>query len=238
MAALPQELAAAVNRTVDHLKNQTAEVSIDRVDTSTGRLQAEISVRNMSGHKFPTAYPSRRAWLHVVVTDRTGRVVFESGKLNANGSIQGNDNDDDATKFEPHYLEINNPGQVQIYEDIMVGANNVPTTGLLTAVRFIKDNRLLPKGFDKKTAAAEIAPQGEAVADADFSEGGDHIRYSIPVTDGAGPFKVDAELWFQPISYRWATNLKSYKAPEPERFTGYYDAMSGSSAVLISKTSK
>ena len=62
-----------------------------------------------------------------------------------------------------HYSEITTPDQVQIYEDIMVGTNNVPTTGLLTAVRFIKDNRLLPKGFDKRTVEQEIAPQGEAV---------------------------------------------------------------------------
>src|SRR6185295_15188061 len=106
-------------------------------------------------------------------------VVFESGALNANGSIQGNDNDADPVRFEPHYMEITNSDQVQIYEDIMVGANNVPTTGLLTAVRFIKDNRLLPKGFNKRAVDAEIAVQGNAVNDNDFVGGGDKIRYTV-----------------------------------------------------------
>src|SRR5207237_8147477 len=144
---------------------KTAQIAIDRIDVTAGRLQTEISVQNLGGHKFPTAYPSRRAWLHVTVKDRNGRAVFESGALNANGSITGNDNDADPNRFEPHYTEINNPEQVQIYEDIMVGANNMPTTGLLTAVRFIKDNRLLPKGFTKNRADAPIAPQGGAATD-------------------------------------------------------------------------
>jgi hypothetical protein len=233
VVALPEEFEAAANRTLEHLKAKTAEVSIDRVDEVGGRLQADLSVQNLTGHKFPTAYPSRRAWLHVTVTDRSNRVVFESGALNPNGSIQGNDNDTDATRFEPHYTEINSADQVQIYEDIMVGANNMLTTGLLTAVRFIKDNRLLPKGFDKKTVGQEIAPQGSAANDEDFSGGGDKIRYSMPIGNAEGPFRVEAELWFQPISYRWANNLKPYDAMEPRRFTGYYDAMSSGSGVML-----
>ncbi len=234
--ALPEEFEAAANRTMDHLKSETAQLSLDRIDVTAGRLVAELSVRNLSGHKFPTAYPSRRAWLHVTVKDRLGRTVFESGALNANGSIQGNDNDADANRFEPHYTEITAPDQVQIYEDIMVGANNLPTTGLLTAVRFIKDNRLLPEGFDKVSAAPEIAPQGEAMTDPDFKSGGDKIRYSVPVDSSqSGEFQVEAELWFQPVSYRWANNLRTYKGAEPQRFVGYYDAMSSGSAVMVAR---
>jgi hypothetical protein len=234
--ALPQEFEAAANRTVEHLKANTAQVTIDQVDVTGGRLQADISVQNLSGHKFPTAYPSRRAWLHVTVKDRNGRAVFESGALNPNGSIQGNDNDADPLRYELHYTEINNADQVQIYEDIMVGANDMPTTGLLTAVRFIKDNRLLPKGFDKRAVEADIAPKGAAMDDANFTSGGDKIRYSVPVGNAQGPFQVEAEFWFQPISFRWANNLKSYKAMETERFTGYYDTMSSGSGVMLTRT--
>jgi hypothetical protein len=236
--ATPEEFEAAATRTVEHLKSKTAQVSIDRVDVSGGRLQADISVQNLSGHKFPTAYPSRRAWLHVTVKDRTGQVVFESGALKPDGSITGNDNDADKNRFEPHYTEISNTDQVQIYEDIMVGADDWPTTGLLTAVRFIKDNRLLPKGFDKRKVEKEIAPQGEAMNDDDFTAGGDKIRYSVAVGNAQGPFQVEAEFWFQPISFRWANNLKTYNAMEPQRFTRYYDAMSSGSAVLIARASK
>jgi hypothetical protein len=235
--ALPAELEAAAARTVEHLQSKTARVAVDRLEVTDGRLNADIAVENLGGHKFPTAYPSRRAWLHVKVVDRNNRTVFESGALNPNGSITGNDNDADTARFEPHYEAVSQPDEVQIYEDIMVGQNGVPTTGLLTAVRFIKDNRLLPAGFQKQKVEQEIAPQGNAMADDDFTGGGDRIRYAIPVPAAQGPLRVDAELWFQPISYRWAANLKTYNATEPQRFTRYYDAMSSGSAVLISRAS-
>jgi hypothetical protein len=117
--------------------------------------------------------------------------------------------------------------------DIMVRANNVPTTDLLTAVRFIKDNRLLPAGFNKQSVTQDIAPQGEAMKDQNFTGGGDTVRYTVNVGNAPGPFTVDAEFWFQPISYRWANNLKSYDAFELKRFTRYYDSMAGGSAVLL-----
>jgi hypothetical protein len=237
VVALPAELEGAAARTVDHLQSKTARVAVEKLEMSGSRLTADISVENLGGHKFPTAYPSRRAWLHVKVLDRNNQTLFESGGLNADGSITGNDNDIDATRFEPHYAEVSQPDQVQIYEDIMVGQNGMPTTGLLTAVRFIKDNRLLPAGFQKSRVEQDIAPQGAAMTDDDFTGGGDRIHYAIPLTNTQGPLRVDVELWFQPISYRWAANLRSYTAFEPQRFTRYYDAMSSGSAVLIDRAS-
>jgi hypothetical protein len=234
--ALPQELEAAAARTIDHLQSRTAQVSVDRVQVTAGRLQAEMSIRNLGGHKFPTAYPSRRAWLHVTVRDRNQQLLFESGALHADGSIAGNDNDADPRRFEPHYTEVTESDQVQIYEDIMVGVDGMPTTGLLTAVRFIKDNRLLPAGFDKRIVGQEIAPQGGAMNDDDFTGGGDRINYSVPLGQAQGPFRVEVEFLFQPISFRWASNLKAYDAVEPQRFTRYYDAMSSGSATLIART--
>jgi hypothetical protein len=231
--ALPPELEGAATRTIEHLRGKTAQLAIDRVEVVDGHLRAEIAVENVGGHKFPTAYPSRRAWLHVSVLDRNNRVIFESGALNPNGSIAGNDSDADPDRFEPHYTEVTTSDQVQIYEDIMVGGDDVPTTGLLTAVRFIKDNRLLPRGFDKRKVENEIAPQGGAMNDADFIGGGDRIRYIAPVAGAEGPFRVEAELWFQPIAFRWAENLKSYEAMEPQRFVGYYEAMSSGSALML-----
>jgi hypothetical protein len=201
---------------------------------SGGRLEVDLAVRNSTGHKLPTAYPSRRAWLHVTVRDRNGRQVFESGAITPSGLIQGNDNDADATKFEPHYTEIRQPDQVQIYESIMGDPAGAPTTGLLTAVRYLKDNRLLPRGFDKATADADIQVIGGATEDPDFTGGGDVVRYSIDTAGGEGPFHIEVELRFQPIGFRWAQNLKPYNAPETQRFVGYYDSMaSGSSEVLV-----
>ena len=232
-AALPAEMDAAANRTIAHLQSQSAKVAIRNLGVRNGRVEAEISIENLGGHKLPTGYPSRRVWLHVTVRDRNGRVIFESGALNPNGSIAGNDNDQDATRFEPHYTEITSRDQVQIYEPILGDPQGRPTTGLLTALRYLKDNRLLPRGFDKRTADKDIAVHGEAAGDADFTSGGDTIRYSAAAGDGQGPFQVEAELWFQPIAYRWAMNLKSYQAMEPQRFVRYYEATASGSGVML-----
>ena len=56
---------------------------------------------------------------------------------------------------------IDRPDQVQIYESILGDADSHPTTGLLSAVRYLKDNRLLPRGFDKATADPQIAVFGD-----------------------------------------------------------------------------
>ena len=236
--ALEQELNTAATRTIDYLQKQAARLTIDRVEASGGRLEADITVQNLGGHKFPTGYPSRRTWLHVTVRDRNNRVVFESGALNPDGSITGNDNDADPLRFEPHYGEISSADQVQIYESIMVDQAGAPTTGLLNAVRFIKDNRLLPRGFDKRTADVQIATVGEAASDADFTGDGDKIRYIVQVSNAEGPLRVEAELMYQPTSYRWANNLRKYDAFEPQRFVGYWDSMAAASAVVVASAAR
>ena len=125
-----------------------------------------VVVENLTGHKLPTGYPSRRAWLHVTVRDRFGRPAFESGAATPTGAIAGNDHDTDGIRYEPHYEEIRSTDQVQIYESVMVDGEGAPTTGLLRGVRYAKDNRLLPRGFNKETASADVAIHGGAVADA------------------------------------------------------------------------
>ncbi len=234
--ALPHELSAAADETVRFLGSQAAAIRVDDVRVESGRLRADVIVENLGGHKLPTAYPARRVWLHFVARDANGRVAFESGALNADGSVQGNDNDADPGAFEPHYREIREAGQVQIYESVLGDAGGKVTTGLLSAVGYLKDNRLLPRGFDKKTAEPDIAVHGTALEDADFTGGGDRVRYSAPVGDAPGPFTIEVELLYQPIGYRWANNLKPYDAhAEPHRFSGYYDAMAGASSAVLAR---
>ena len=233
--AAPDEFAGNVRRTKEHLQSEAARISIKKPEERGGRLETEVAIENFGGHKLPTAYPSRRVWLHVVVRDKNNNAVFESGALNASGAIPDNDNDTDAAKFEPHYTEIRGAGQVQIYEAIMADNSGAVTTGLLHAVRYAKDNRLLPRGFDKKTAGADIAVAGKAREDDDFTGGSDRIRYSIDPGGAQGPFRIEVELCYQPIGYRWAMNLKNYNAAEPQRFVRYYEAAAGSTMVVLAK---
>lgn len=239
VSALPQELSLAARRTEEHLRAATAAVGFEKAAILEGRLEADVRVRNEAGHKFPTAYPSRRAWLHVTVTDGGGHTVFESGGFSPDGRIVGNDNDADAARYEPHHDTITAPDQVQVYEAIMVDREGRVTTGLMSAARWAKDNRLLPAGFRKApaTADARVAVVGAALEDPDFGAGTDRVRYSLPVDEDAGPFTVTAELWFQPIAFRWAESLDGYDTFETRRFVGYYRSMASGSAIEIGRAS-
>ncbi|MFO1247345.1 MAG: hypothetical protein U1E93_03785 [Alphaproteobacteria bacterium] len=155
-------------------------MAIANTARSDGRLTFDVAVTNRTGHKLPTAYPARRAWLHVTVRDASNAVVFESGAVRPDGSIVGGDNDADPQKFEqPHYSRITQPDQVEIFESIMGDFRGRVTTGLLYGSHYLKDNRILPKGFDKKNADPQIAVVGPARDDPRFIGGSAAITYSV-----------------------------------------------------------
>ena len=235
--ATSDELEATAKATVRQLQEQTATLSIARSELAGGKLNVDVEREEPDGTQIPDRLPLAP---HMAARDRarSRRDARCSSRARSprTGLIQGNDNDADATKYEPHYDQITSADQVQIYEPIMGDPNNVPTTGLLTATHYLKDNRLLPRGFDKTTADNDIGVFGAALQDANFTGDGDRVRYSVDVPAGGGPYQVEVELLYQPIGYRWAHNLEKYDAPEPKRFVGYYNAMSSASWVVVAKT--
>jgi hypothetical protein len=233
--ALSEELKAANDRTREFLQTQAARVTIQRVDSMPGKVAIEVLAQNLSGHKLPTAFPSRRAWLHVLVKDEQGNVLFESGKLRSDGSIVGNANDEDPLKFEPHYREITKPDEVEIFEPILVDAQGRVTTGILNAARYAKDNRLLPAGFDKASADGDIKVVGNAAEDPGFTDRGSLVRYVVPTGTAVGKLTILAELWYQPIGYRWAHNFVPYQASEPQRMVKYFQTAAPDSAIVLAK---
>jgi hypothetical protein len=233
--ALPQELNATASASEKNLADNAAALEVSRLALADGRLEVDVVVTNRAGHKLPSAYPSRRAWLHVTISDGEGRILLESGAFEPSGMIQGNDNDLDGSRFEPHHTLITSPDEVQIYEDIMVDYAGEVTTGLLWGVRYIKDNRLLPRGFDKRTADSDVAVHGAADADADFEGGSDVVRYSVDVGSGQPPFRVVAELWYQPIGFRWAMNLGGYDTRESAQFLTFFSDVSSSSRSVMAR---
>lgn len=232
--ATREELEMTAARTVDYLGTHSAGLAVGNQEWEDDTLQFTVSVSNLAGHKLPTAYPSRRVWLHVTVLDGDGAVVFESGAVNPDGSITGNDNDSDPTRFEPHYELISAEDQVQIYEPVLVDYRGRVTTGLLYGVAYAKDNRLLPRGFDKHGVPDDIGVFGAAAGDDDFAAGSDRVRYRIDTGDRQGPFTAEAVLNYQSIGFRWAENLRDYDNHESERFLRYYDENSADSPVRLS----
>ena len=72
VAGAPEHFAASIQRTIDQLSSATARLTLQNAGLEIGALLAELSVENLAGHKFPAGYPSRRAWLHIRVPDKTG----------------------------------------------------------------------------------------------------------------------------------------------------------------------
>jgi hypothetical protein len=225
-----------MERTVAQLQNRTATVEVAELELLGTTLSAVVAVDSQVGHKFPTGFPARRAWLHVTVLDADGHTVYESGATTPDGAIVGNDNDESPGQYEPHYSEIGEPGQVQIYESILVDPEGNVTTVLLSGYGYAKDNRLLPAGFDKTTAHADFAPYGRVVSDDDFDGGEDRVLYSVDLGSAKGPFTVEVELLYQSIGYRWAENVRSYQAAETTRFLEYYQEVPNLPVVVSSAT--
>jgi hypothetical protein len=64
------------------------------------------------------------------------------------------------------------------------------------------------------------------------------VRYSVNLGDVQEPVRVEGELWYQPIGYRWANNFKPYtSAAEPRRFSGYFDSMAQASGEMLARAS-
>ena len=234
VTASSADIERAVEATTRFLRDDTASLTIDLIERAGGRLHVDVTVTNRAGHKLPTGYPARRAWIDFAVKDQQGRILFRSGEVSPDGAIAGNDNDADPSRFEPHHDRIEDEAQVQIYESVMAAANGSPTTGLLQGVRYAKDNRLLPRGFDKRSAHPDTAVVG-AENDPSFEGGRDRIRYSVPVAESAAPLTVEAVLRFQPIGFRWAKNLEAYDAPETRRFMNYYAAGSREASEVLTR---
>ena len=153
-----------------------------------GVLELAVEVFNKTGHKLPTGFPSRRMWLHVVVKNGSGKVVFESGAWDAvSGELVG------AAARQEHRDRITRSSEVAVYEAAMKAPDGTTTMSLLRAAGYAKDNRILPLGF---VSNAQIAPVGVG-GDADFVAGSDKVHYSVPV---GGPVTVTVEALYQSVA--------------------------------------
>ena len=222
VSATQQEFSETIARVEQQLSQNTASLSLEELSLNGDSLETEIMIHVFTGHKFPTSIPTRRAWLHFVVKDSSGQIIFESGKQNPDGSIQGNAADIDPLAYEPHYELITQPDQVQIYEGIMQNSDKEVTYTLLRAGSYAKDNRLLPVGADKENLPADIAVYGFAANDADFVGGSDLVRYRVDTSGYEGPFTISVELLYETLSYRFVQDLLMDETELTERFGAYY----------------
>ncbi|MBI5558868.1 MAG: hypothetical protein HY885_14675 [Deltaproteobacteria bacterium] len=169
------------------------------------------------------------------MNDARGRTVFESGRVNADGSVVGLDSDVNPATFEPHYELITAPDQVQAYEAVMGDNLGEVTYTLLRAVDMMKDNRLLPAGFHKTTVSPDIKVAGGALTDPDFTGGSDVINFRLAGMKGAR-YTVTAELVYQPLSFAFLADLYNDATPEIAAFSNMYQASPAKSTGVTTVT--
>ncbi len=103
----------SIERTRTQLRNGTAALS-GTAEVKNDAVSAVITVENLTGHKIPSGFPSRRLWLHVTIKDKDGHTVYEAGAWDANGEIIGTD-----PFYERHHQKITHDLNTQIYETVM-----------------------------------------------------------------------------------------------------------------------
>lgn len=234
--ALDEHFDNSIARTRNQLQNNTVQLS-GEVALAGGDLTAAIRIENLAGHKFPSGFPSRRAWLHITVRDAQQNSVFETGTWDGEGRIVDHD-----AGLERHYARITRADQVQIYESVLGNTDDEVTARLLRAAKYLKDNRLPPVGYSDAAAESDtIGFVGGAKWDRDFNSidgkehtGGDVLHLDIDVDANAGPYSVDVEMCYQSVKPLFIDNLARYDTPETNRMTDYYDA-AGSSVEVIAQ---
>ena len=207
----------------ENLLSNAASIDVLSSAQTTDALEFSLRINSTTGHKLPSAYPSRRVVLHVTVKDSAGATVFESGKVNADGSVTGLDSDMDQSLFEEHYDVITLADQVQAYEAIMHDSNGNVTYTLLRGSSYVKDNRILPTGFDKQTAPNDVKVAGNAFADTNFTGGSDEINYSLAGLTN-DDYTVTVELVYQTLAYGFAQDLFKDSSKEVTDFKRMYNA--------------
>jgi hypothetical protein len=152
-------------------------------------------------------------WLHLIALDSKGGVVFESGAWNPETGELRYDRG-----FESHRDLIDRPDQAAIYEAVIEDAQGTLTNLLTRAVRFRKDNRLLPAGFDKASRVPEGATAGWIVpvgtkGDTNFEPGRDLVLYRFPLPEGR--VRITIAACFQSIRPAEASRVAGlHRGPE------------------------
>jgi hypothetical protein len=229
---------STIAATLRMLQQKSVDMTLEAGDLNGDSAKFVVTLKNKAGHKFPSGYPSRRAWIEFEITGENGETLFHSGKLNPDYRIVGED-----PNFEPHYNYIGDPNQVQIYEMTPGDVNGEFTNVLERGHRPIKDNRLTPRGFsiaDPVYDTTEII--GSALNDPNFNRfdngsegsGSDALLYSIPLNGYAGLVSVKARIWYQSLPPKWIDPIFDWSAPEIDSFKTMYLA-ADKSPVLVAE---
>ncbi len=205
------EFLASAARDDAHLTT-AARVTVPDAHREGGTVVATVRVENLTGHKLPTGYPTRRVWLHVTARSG-GQVVFESGAVDALGAIV--DGAGKPLAAQPHRDVVSAPGEAQIWEATLVDAAGQPTHRTLNARRYGKDDRILPKGYAPTGNDAVRTAIVGVGADASFVPGADDVTYRFDAPAGT---TIEIELLYEALAPHIVDAIEASATPAGSKF--------------------
>ncbi len=237
-------------------RENTVALTVEIESVNETSIDASVEIFNKVGHRFPSGVGFRRAFLEVLAlqdVDGTEQVVWGSGRTNSVGVIVDGSGQPLATEFldrkvpgnpiplyQPHHQTIDAQDQVQIYEELVLNAENEFTTSFIHRDRHPKDNRLVPVGylapgspeFTRRFGESEIIaafmdatePEGGAREDPDFGPGRDKVSYKNSLPAGLDPrqLTIRATMYYQSIPPYWLHQRFSLAPDQPATRRLYY----------------
>ncbi len=228
VTARPEDFENVINATENMLRFKTLTVELIQLERTVDTLFVAVKLTNRAGHKFPSGYPSRRAFIHLKVKNEANQTLFNSGQVDENFEVYGQN-----PTYEPHYTTIRSADEVQIYEQVMGDVNGDVTTTLTRASFHIKDNRIPPRGFRKDHEVYDTtAIAGLALEDVDFNlndlgeegSGSDIVYYHIPLNGELSPLDVSATVYYQSMPPKWMDEMFGFSTAEIELFRAQFAA--------------
>lgn len=214
-----------IARTERILKQQTLDLELTMASQDGDTAFFNVLLANKAGHKFPSGYPSRRAFIEFVVLKDNGDTLFSSGVLQPDYEVQGQNVD-----YEPHYDIIRQNDEVQIYEMVIGDVNSDVTTVLERGFQTLKDNRLTPRGFTTSHAVYDTTHiYGNALTDPDFNfdgfegSGTDRVKYHVALNGYSGTVSARARVFYQPVPPKWMEEMFAFSTPEIDAFRPMYE---------------
>ncbi|MGI9427077.1 MAG: hypothetical protein ACR2NM_00350, partial [Bythopirellula sp.] len=234
MTGSQSDIPHAMDDFMRQAKNDVATLVVDSSFNDKNELIAQVTVQNKVGHRFPSWVGFRWAFFELLVIEAPAddnaqqRIVWSSGRTNELGvliddagnplaseffSDDPNDADGDGYNqiSQKHYEVIDSPNQVQIYETLLHSDKHRYTTSFIHGSKIIKDNRLLPRGWQVDGPGPALNgeflkathPGPAAKTDPRYTDGSgsDDVTYQValPADVDRSRLSVKATLYYQAI---------------------------------------
>ncbi|MCB9170525.1 MAG: hypothetical protein H6597_01455 [Flavobacteriales bacterium] len=229
--ATDTQFDSTITRTLVMLQQRSVHLDLELTSRTLDTAYIDVKLTDLAGHKFPSGYPSRRAFVQVLAITPQQDTLYANGLWDNTYEVIGHD-----SPYEPHHDVITDPGQVQIYEMVMGDVNGDVTTTLERALSPLKDNRLVPIGFSTTHYTYDTTLiAGVPASDVDFNHdalgtegnGGDIVHYHVPLDGYDGPVQFTARVFFQPVPPAWNAEMFSYNGPRIDTFRTMYENADG-----------